>query len=696
MKNISILIIVALIEAKSYSQLNIVDYGNFEAAKTDNCSIGGNGYCPWQPYQDQKDYWSNFYGWTYPKNLPTLGPVGSPDILCEEKTIVLARSGKRVGHTINREFLINKMNNKTQNNIIYYIEFYVKAVTPFIENSGMKFFINQPWQDGLGTLKKSYGNASGWNVVDVQIPLDVEFNIDNWRKVSRYFATNNNYEYFAFGSFIDENKTQQLWVDDISVIALNSTACPPYWKFQNTEFNTDMLFQASDYITIGENHDNTQPVGPVYFRTGSKTIIKAANTINILPGTVYEPNSFVHMVIEPCGNGPCPPAVVNNSIYTVCNTNPLTFVQPNTTGVFYSWSPADYLDNPNSSSPVFTPPSNYVGVIEYTVTATNICGNSQTATVKVKVDTDPNPSPWFAIVNPTQPPYYDAYHFSVDINVNPHTEWVKFEVLKKGTNNVLKFALFERDINFTCCNLTLSTQVFLPTVFACNEYDIRISTKNFCYTNEYVQTYNWNKNYPFNLTTFPNVFSPPNPPNEALYITADGVTMYNIHVFTSWGQLIHNKVSVVNNSPFLVWDGKCSLGPCNGNYVLTGSYQVALKLYGCNGLEYDDAQWVLVFNDNGRIGIFENDSTVELSLTQEVNYKIFPNPSSGTIDVFFVDNDETDRMVTIIDFTGKAVYEKRIIEKTTSLDISALADGMYFIILKEGKEVHKEKIILSK
>jgi len=698
MKKISILIIIviSIIGTKGYSQINIVDHGNFEAAKTDNCSIGGDGYCPWQPYQDQKDYWSNFYGWTYPKNLPTLGPVGSPDILCEEKTIVFARSGKRVGHTINREFLINKMNNKTQNNIIYYVEFYIKAVTPFIENSGLKFFINQPWQDGLGPLKKSYGNASGWNTIDVNIPHDVEFNKDNWRKVSRYFITNNNYEYFAFGSFIDEDKTQRLWVDDISVIALNSTACPPYWKFQHTEFNSNMLFQASDYITLGENHDNTQPVGPVYFRAGSKTILKAANTINITPGIVYEPGSFVHMAIEPCGNSPCPAPIVNNSAITICNSSPVLFTQPSETGVFYSWSPTDYLDNPNSASPTFTPPNNFIGTIIYTVTATNICGQQQTAQVKVFADANPEPNPWFSIVNPSTPPYYDAYNFTVEVGMSSHTEWIKFELLKKGTNIVLNGKIYYRDVDFTCCNFNWSTTSFLPSIYNCNDYDIRITTKNYCYNNTYSQVYAWNKTtYPFNLIKFPDVFSPPNPPNGALYIAATGVVLYDIIVRDRWGKLVFIKIENVNSSPFLVWDGKCNIGPNSGNYVLDDGYEVMLKLFGCNGLVYDGGQVVKVINDNVRIGVFEDSAKIDIAKSS-VPYSLFPNPSNGNVEVLFFGDTLNEKQLSIFDFTGKLVFDIRLIENYNTIDLSNLSNGIYIVVLNDGENNYKEKLVIAK
>lgn len=146
----------------------------------------------------------------------------------------------------------------------------------------------------------------------------------------------------------------------------------------------------------------------------------------------------------------------------------------------------------------------------------------------------------------------------------------------------------------------------------------------------------------------------------------------------------------------MVWDGKCNIGVCSGNYVLTGYYQVVLKLYGCNGLVYDDAKFVYVFLDNNRIGQFENDSITEVESSLTKMYRIFPNPSKGMVEVYFTEENEQEKTVAVIDFTGKLVLDKKVYTQHTILDLSAFSDGMYFIILNEGGKSYKEKIVISK
>ncbi len=693
MKNIFFILII--ICNNVLSQTNIVVNGGFEDAINPDCSFGDNGFCPQMgSYQDIKDYWNNFPGWTYPlKKQPGLfcPKPGTSDDICSS-TGYPSRTGNRLGYASSGEFFIGELSEEIQKNIFYYTEFYVRVPKNEYLDLGIRFFKEHPKQCGGNMLESSHQSSGESDVFAAPYNLIV----GQYTKVSKYVIHNEKYKYFALGQHNPFSKITPIY-DDVRILKLNENACPPYWKFQHTEFNSNMLFQASDYITIGENHDNTQPVGPVYFRAGSKTILKATNTINITPGIVYEPGSFVHMAIEPCGDSPCPAPIVNNSAITICNSSPVLFTQPSETGVFYSWSPTDYLDNPNSASPTFTPPNNFIGTIIYTVTATNICGQQQTAQVKVFADANPEPNPWFSIVNPSTPPYYDAYNFTVEVGMSSHTEWIKFELLKKGTNIVLNGKIYYRDVDFTCCNFNWSTTSFLPSIYNCNDYDIRITTKNYCYNNTYSQVYAWNKTtYPFNLIMFPNVFSPPNPPNEALYITATGVTSYSIKVYSgNWNQLYFSKTDNVNSSPFLVWDGKCHIGPCNGNYVATGQYKVILKLFGCNGLVYDNAQFVFVFNDNGRIGVFEDSAKIDIAKSS-VPYSLFPNPSNGNVEVLFFGDTLNEKQLSIFDFTGKLVFDIRLIENYNTIDLSNLSNGIYIVVLNDGENNYKEKLVIAK
>lgn len=237
------------------AQNNIVENGGFEDAIDPNCLFMGNGFCPIDNYSNVKAYWNNFPGWTYPIrpgwycNLNGMIPgVGTSDNIC----VNWARTGDRIGTGGHSEFLIGELKEKIQKNIYYYTEYYLYMGSQNYIELGLKFYKNHPKQ--CGTKDDIYSNIESGLSSSVMAPLFLETN--KWKKISKYITHFVEYEYIGIGLFNHDEPPLNYQVDDVRILKLNENACPPYWKFQNTEFNTDMLFQASDYITIGENHDN--------------------------------------------------------------------------------------------------------------------------------------------------------------------------------------------------------------------------------------------------------------------------------------------------------------------------------------------------------------------------------------------------------------------------------------------------------
>jgi trimeric autotransporter adhesin len=85
----------------------------------------------------------------------------------------------------------------------------------------------------------------------------------------------------------------------------------------------------------------------------------------------------------------------------------------------------------------------------------------------------------------------------------------------------------------------------------------------------------------------------------------------------------------------------------------------------------------------------------ELPITQnDVKVKMFPNPVTSKLSVYMVgDNKRKD--LQLYDVNGKLVYTQALTDMFTTLDLSALAKGMYFVkvTLPDGKVVYSEKVM---
>ncbi|WKZ74713.1 MAG: hypothetical protein QY303_11250 [Vicingaceae bacterium] len=282
MKKIILVFSFTLLFVPIYSQTNIVNHGDFEYGNNVSCDPMENttGSCPNKcdncitgfPCNLQKcieNYFDNYEGWFAPKRklpFPFCNAVGSPDIWCEYfiNSYPAARSGIRYGHiwsdNDNAEYLVNELTEPVKNDN-YFVEFYLKTLTfnsVNVYSAGIRFYENHPKQCGSdGTL----GNNNEWGEPHLKIKDGTLLTGNEWKHAYGYFSTSGkNYKYLSFGRFNEFPFGYRILVDDIRVIKLGPNFCPPYWKFQNTEFNTNMLFQAADYITIGENHDNTTVV----------------------------------------------------------------------------------------------------------------------------------------------------------------------------------------------------------------------------------------------------------------------------------------------------------------------------------------------------------------------------------------------------------------------------------------------------
>ena len=76
-----------------------------------------------------------------------------------------------------------------------------------------------------------------------------------------------------------------------------------------------------------------------------------------------------------------------------------------------------------------------------------------------------------------------------------------------------------------------------------------------------------------------------------------------------------------------------------------------------------------------------------------MDVKIFPNPTTGQINIFFAEN--RDRKIQVFNMLGEVVWQKAVNGNHTTLDLSNLPDGTYLIGLQEEDKMVIRKLVLQ-
>jgi photosystem II stability/assembly factor-like uncharacterized protein len=88
-------------------------------------------------------------------------------------------------------------------------------------------------------------------------------------------------------------------------------------------------------------------------------------------------------------------------------------------------------------------------------------------------------------------------------------------------------------------------------------------------------------------------------------------------------------------------------------------------------------------------GISENSSTQ--------NLKVFPNPTTGIVNIKFFDKASQSQEIIITDMLGNVVLTETISNQTAArLDLSGLSNGIYSLTVSNSKNSTTEKIVLQK
>jgi len=82
-----------------------------------------------------------------------------------------------------------------------------------------------------------------------------------------------------------------------------------------------------------------------------------------------------------------------------------------------------------------------------------------------------------------------------------------------------------------------------------------------------------------------------------------------------------------------------------------------------------------------------------ISLQNDNAFYVYPNPTSGILNVVSENDDNT---ITIFDFSGKEVYTVKSASMKAEINMQEIADGIYFLRIENSKSIKTLKVILTR
>lgn len=760
MKNLIITIIIFQISLLGYTQQNLIQNPGFEQA-ADGSDVDLNNYiiCPGSGpncsglcvnpdpgnnySMDSLDaYYAEIFGWTR---------VGLKKVCVTDKIVKYVgtwnakpnsgRSGLRCGHGSGREYATQELEQTLSPNSTYYIEVYYRTTTS--ENDrGILFSYDRPKQCGSSKL-----NVHG--------DPHISFNDNSggtFKKKTLYYKPDGYYSWMTIGPTDDGHGAYM--VDDLRIFEIGDDLCADGdWLFQNTDLDEDWAYNASGDIILGRdimsNYDAYE--GDVVVKSGTYIWFKASDVIEMNPGFEVEAGAMVETILDGgCAYfNPCKPEIPNGNNYFSCDTDPITIGPSNTEYAEYSWSPATYLSDPTVRNPVFTPPVNSDGKIEYTLTITPWCGGypappfglptQSTAEVYYSVEyhTNPNPNPSVSIYNQTITPNFVEF----DVDVAQGASVLAVQIFSSSGQHAFTKVY---DLNeLGCCSFHWSSDEIdnfsWGNFNVCEDYTIKVLSQNNCYPNNVAEeTFIWERSSGNN--TPPEIISHTNQINingigaECLAIETNNADSYDIQIqpsdqiviYQAFGQPITGDVTCV-------WDGTCNMNYgtslyCDGSYGGCAdegyAYFFTLTLHNCYGLSDQDSWFAYLFYgdgydcgdasgmalwDGGEIDESQNEmreyisesfddngsssmaSEVDENFIEEVS--IFPNPNDGNF--IIVAPNVPNSKIEVLDASGKVVYLDNNPTNFNQVNLPDIAKGLYLVKVSSASNVVTKTIIVD-
>ena len=174
---------------------------------------------------------------------------------------------------------------------------------------------------------------------------------------------------------------------------------------------------------------------------------------------------------------------------------------------------------------------------------------------------------------------------------------------------------------------------------------------------------------------------------DALYMP---FTKYNNDVYMGYGISDNGyrpRVKKVDNSGNWV-----DLPEQPGQYF-TMPYYSPTTYFDIEADNYGNLYLAMMKGDqwNSHLSVIKLDIATGISESQKENFAIFPNPTSGIINIKNLSHEQIIS-VTVTDISGKVVFQPDDPERT--IDLSILGQGVYFVNINTSKNNYNEKVII--
>ncbi len=262
-------------------------------------------------------------------------------------------------------------------------------------------------------------------------------------------------------------------------------------------------------------------------------------------------------------------------------------------------------------------------------------------------------------------------------------------------NIVLETYEYDNGDDFDCCNFHFKVDKYFSS---CQCYKIRISTKNYCYSNWKDTVINWPRNTAFNFIAYSNyackniIYSW----EGYLNMVVTGAIYYNIDIRDRDNFSVFTYTGICEDDTIALWHPDKP----------AGTYYVNLYVYDCTNIPHFYTYPIVVF-DNCQLkksmdDIWVHPQNQTPSITDILNVKIQPNPSTGMVTLHgSLGKSNQFLTVEICDMMGH-ILKSEIIESESSgllskvIDLSSFKEGIYFVNLKHDNISEMKRLVLLK
>ncbi|NTW32040.1 MAG: T9SS type A sorting domain-containing protein [Bacteroidetes bacterium] len=495
----------------------------------------------------------------------------------------------------------------------------------------------------------------------------------------------------------------------IDEVELYEQGCNESLYIENKTYTmNEAPYEASPYIVAG--YDVASPPygsGIVIVKNGADVTYKAGQEVVLEPGFEVEYGGEFEAFIAPC----CPymPTVNAGTDAEACDGSSIKLGIAGDYSSQYSWtadptSAISYLSSTNISNPVFTPPANGCGTINYTLAVKSVCGTTGTDHIEIKYGNNVTTPILTASITSNE----DDCYLSMSIGgLNNCTDKVFIEIWNWALSSKIYSYELNSGSDFECCNFDWTMPDYITK---CNNYKVKVYSKNICdsqFSN--VVVLDWIRNSVITIVQAPNVFTPNNDGyNDQFCFIVNGAEAYTIQIWDPNIQAYACNSSGSGSENFCVWDGFYNGFLCpDGVYYYVATFSNACQNeVQISGIVYLLANSKKIANDNQYNT--QADSLKLISPLQKTNMErnesniflnIIPNPNNGNMQVAYEIPDNTTGTFELYDIIGKKLLSYPLYEGNNTFNISAntLENGIYFYHAIAGnKLIGADKIVIIK